>query len=58
MKKVMITTAAMALAFGLAPFAGAADPTSITDSQNSGTPTASGASSSAASGERNTAAHT
>lgn len=40
MKKVMITTAALALAFGLSPFAGAQE--TNTDSKNSGQATASG----------------
>src|SRR5574340_152740 len=39
MKKVMITTAALALAFGLSPFAGAADANTVNGSNNTSTQT-------------------
>ena len=48
MKKVIITTAAFALALGLSGVAGAVDPTS--DSNNQGPSTASGVGSASAAG--------
>ena len=39
MKKVMITTAAVALAFGLSPFAGAAGSNAVNGSNNTSTQT-------------------